>query len=102
MRKCPSGKIYKYHFPNTPGKLKIIAIWNTKGRVCLNAHNKDWLRNMITETHNLACRMYNFIFVSHNVSLYEMFLIPYKQIRIIHTIFKAISKIGSLGYALSP
>ena len=47
--------------------------------------------------YNLACRMYNFIFVSHNVSLYEMFLIPYKQIRIIHTIFKAISKIGSLG-----
>ena len=83
-------------------ELQIIAIWNTKGRVCLNAHNKDWLRNMITETHNLACRMYNFIFVSHNVSLYEMFLIPYKQIRIIHTIFKAISKIGSLGYALSP
>ena len=25
-------------------KLKIIAIWNTKGRVCLNAHNKDWLK----------------------------------------------------------
>ena len=49
MRKCPSGKIYKYHFPNTPGKLKIIAIWNTKGRVCLNAHNKDWLKELAKE-----------------------------------------------------
>jgi len=25
-------------------ELQIIAIWNTKGRVCLNAHNKDWLK----------------------------------------------------------
>jgi hypothetical protein len=25
------------------GELKVIAIWSTKGRVCLNAHNKDWL-----------------------------------------------------------
>jgi hypothetical protein len=24
--------------------LLIIAIWNTKGRVCLNAHNKNWLK----------------------------------------------------------
>ena len=24
--------------------LQIIAIWNTKSRVCLNAHNKDWLK----------------------------------------------------------
>jgi hypothetical protein len=27
-------------------ELKIIAIWNTKGRVCLNAHNKDWLKEL--------------------------------------------------------
>jgi hypothetical protein len=25
-------------------ELQIIAISNTKGRVCLNAHNKDWLK----------------------------------------------------------
>jgi hypothetical protein len=29
--------------------LKIIAIWNTKGRVCLNAHNKDWLKELSKE-----------------------------------------------------
>ena len=27
-------------------ELKIMAIWNTKGRVCLNAHNKDWLKEL--------------------------------------------------------
>jgi hypothetical protein len=27
-------------------ELKIIAIWNTKDRVCLNAHNKDWLKEL--------------------------------------------------------
>jgi hypothetical protein len=27
-------------------ELKIIAIWNAKGRVCLNAHNKDWLKEL--------------------------------------------------------
>jgi len=26
--------------------LQVIAIWNTKGRVCLNAHNKDWLKEL--------------------------------------------------------
>jgi hypothetical protein len=30
-------------------ELKIIAIWNTKGRVCLNAHNKDWLKETAKE-----------------------------------------------------
>jgi len=30
-------------------KLQIIAIWNTKGRVCLNAHNKDWLKELAKE-----------------------------------------------------
>ena len=52
MRKCSSGTIYKYHFPNAPGNsanLKIIATWNTKGRVCLNAHNKDWLKELAQE-----------------------------------------------------
>jgi hypothetical protein len=31
-------------------ELKIIAIWNTKGRVCLNAHNKDWLKELAKES----------------------------------------------------
>jgi hypothetical protein len=30
-------------------ELEIIAIWNTKGRVCLNAHNKDWLKELAKE-----------------------------------------------------
>ena len=30
-------------------ELKIIAVWNTKGRVCLNAHNKDWLKELAKE-----------------------------------------------------
>jgi hypothetical protein len=29
--------------------LQIIAIWDTKGRVCLNAHNKDWLIQLAKE-----------------------------------------------------
>ena len=50
MRKCLSGTTYKYHFPikNLWG-LQIIAIWNAKGRVCLNAHNKDWLKELAKE-----------------------------------------------------
>ena len=27
-------------------ELQIIAKWNTKGRVCLYAHNKDWLKEL--------------------------------------------------------
>ena len=30
-------------------ELKTIATWNTKGRVCVNAHNKDWLKELATE-----------------------------------------------------
>jgi hypothetical protein len=30
-------------------ELQIIAIWKTKGRVCLNAHNKDWLKELAKE-----------------------------------------------------
>jgi len=29
--------------------LQVIAIWNTKGRVCLNAHNNDWLKELAKE-----------------------------------------------------
>jgi hypothetical protein len=36
------------HFKHS-WELKIIAIWNTKGRVCLNAHNKDWLKELAKE-----------------------------------------------------
>ena len=32
-----------------PWELQIIAIWNTKGRVCLNAHNLDWLKELAKE-----------------------------------------------------
>jgi hypothetical protein len=35
--------------PKHSSELKIIAIWNTKGRVCLNAHNKDWLKELAKE-----------------------------------------------------
>jgi hypothetical protein len=30
-------------------EFQVIAIWNTKGRVCLNAHNKDWLNELAKE-----------------------------------------------------
>ena len=30
-------------------ELQIIAIWNTKGWVCLNAHNKDWPKELAKE-----------------------------------------------------
>ena len=30
-------------------ELQIIAIWNTKGRFCLKAHNKDWLKKLAKE-----------------------------------------------------
>jgi len=29
--------------------LQVIAIWHTKGRVCLNAHNKEWLKELAKE-----------------------------------------------------
>jgi hypothetical protein len=27
-------------------EFQVIAICNTKGKVCLNAHNKDWLKEI--------------------------------------------------------
>ena len=30
-------------------ELQTIVIWNAKGRVCLNAHNKDWLKELAKE-----------------------------------------------------
>ena len=40
-------------------ELKIIAIWNTKGRVCLNAHNKDWLKERAKEIPEAKWKMQN-------------------------------------------
>jgi len=39
--------------------LQIIAIWNTKGRVCLNAHNKDWLKEPAKEIPEAKCEIQN-------------------------------------------
>jgi hypothetical protein len=30
-------------------EFQVIAIWNTKGRICLIAHNKDWLKELAKE-----------------------------------------------------
>jgi hypothetical protein len=30
-------------------EFQVIAIWNTKCRICLNAHNKDWLKELAKE-----------------------------------------------------
>ena len=49
MQKCPSGTTYKYLLSNHSWELQIIAIWNTKGRACLNAHNKDCLKELAKE-----------------------------------------------------
>jgi hypothetical protein len=42
--KLPFWKNIQIPLSKHSWELKIIAIWNTKGRVCLNAHNKDWLK----------------------------------------------------------
>ena len=48
--KCPSGTTYiQIPLSKHLWELQIIAIWNTKGRVCLNAHNKDWLKELAIE-----------------------------------------------------
>jgi len=41
--------------------LEIIAIWNTKGRVCLNAHNKDWLKERAKEIPEAKWEIQNII-----------------------------------------
>jgi len=38
---------------------QIIAIWNTKGRVCFNAHNKDWLKILVKEIPEAKWEMQN-------------------------------------------
>jgi len=42
--------------------LQIIAIWNTKGRVCLNANNKDWLKELAKEIPEATWEIQNFFF----------------------------------------
>jgi hypothetical protein len=41
--KVPFWKNIQIPLSKHSWELQIIAIWNTKGRVCLNAHNKQWL-----------------------------------------------------------
>ena len=40
-------------------KLKIIVIWNTEDRVCLNAHNKNWLKEVAKEIPEAKCEIQN-------------------------------------------
>ena len=40
-------------------ELQIIAIWNTKGRVCLNAHDKDWLKELAKENPEAKWKIQN-------------------------------------------
>ena len=47
--KVPFGDSIQIQLSKLTWELKIIVIWNTKGRVCLNAHNKDWLKELAKE-----------------------------------------------------
>jgi len=47
--KLPFWKNIQIPLSEHSWEFKIIAIWNTKGRVCLNAQNKDWLRELAKE-----------------------------------------------------
>ena len=47
--KVPFWKNIQIPLSKHSWELQIIAIWNTKGRVCLNAHNKDWLKELAKE-----------------------------------------------------
>jgi len=48
--KVPFGNNLQIPLSKHSWGLQIIAIWNTKkGRVCLNAHNKDWLKELAKE-----------------------------------------------------
>ena len=50
-RKCPSGTTYKYHFPNTPGNCRSLPYRTPRAGSAsiLNAHNKDWLKELAKE-----------------------------------------------------
>ena len=48
--KVPFWKNIQIPLSKHSWELQIIVIWNTnKGRVCLNAHNKDWLKELAKE-----------------------------------------------------
>ena len=47
--KVPFWKNIQIPLSKHSWELQIIAIWNTKGRVCLNAHNKQWLKKLAKE-----------------------------------------------------
>jgi hypothetical protein len=36
--------------PKHTWDMHIIAVWNTKGKKCLNASNKNWLKELAKET----------------------------------------------------
>jgi len=40
-------------------ELQIIAIWNIKGMICLNAHNKDWLKELAKEIPEAKWEIWN-------------------------------------------
>jgi len=40
----PFKTIYLHTTPQILVKVRIIAVWNTKGINCLNAYNDNWLR----------------------------------------------------------
>jgi hypothetical protein len=41
--------IYRPPLPKHTWETHIVAIWNTKGRNCLNACNKNWLKELAEE-----------------------------------------------------
>jgi len=45
----PSWNNMQTPLPKHTWDLHIIAIWNIKGRNCLNACNKDWLKELTKE-----------------------------------------------------
>ena len=57
--KVPFWKNIQIPLSKHSWELKIIAIWNTKGRVCLNAHNKDWLKELAKEIPEAKWEVWN-------------------------------------------
>jgi hypothetical protein len=45
----PFWKNIQTPLPKQTCKMHIIAIWSTKGRYCLNACNKNWLKELAKE-----------------------------------------------------
>jgi hypothetical protein len=48
MQIYPSGTI-QTPLPNTLEKCISLPLWNTEGRDCLNACNKNWLKDLAKE-----------------------------------------------------